>query len=306
MKVLITGAGGFVGSWLTRELIQAGHMVSAADHQSLDVTSGSAVARAIRDALPDAIAHLAGVSFGPDADADPDRALHLAVQGTASVVAAMRQHRPDAALLVAGSSEVYGAPGREDLPLSEDSRLGPRSAYGRSKLAQETVALDAAREFRLSVVVTRAFNHIGPGQRSSFVVPALAARIRAVVDGRADTVRVGNLDVARDFTDVRDVTRAYRLVAEGMVAGSIPRGGAVMNLASGVAISIRTIYDGFCQLAGVAPEPVVDPLLVRTGEPLDIHGSAQRLSAATGWTPVIPLERTLADVWADLTPGAAA
>lgn len=300
MKVLVTGATGFVGRWLVRELEAAGHdAVAAPGSAALDVTDELAVARLIASVEPDAVAHLAGVSYGPDARRDPDRAFAVNVGGTEALIAALVAARRPIPLLVAGSSEVYGRPRPGDLPLTEGAPTEPDQPYGRSKLAQERVALGAAKSHGLSVVVTRSFNHTGPGQRAEFVAPAFARRVLEARDSGARTIPVGNVDVRRDFGDVRDVARAYRLLLEGSAGGSVGPA-VIVNVATGRAVAIREILAILCRLAGVDPEPVIDPALVRPDDPPEMVGDASLLRALTGWVPTIGLERTLADLLASV------
>lgn len=295
MKVLVTGATGFVGRWLIPELETAGHdAVAAPGSASLDVTDERAVARLIAGVRPDAVAHLAGVSYGPDASRDPNHAFAVNVGGTVCLLRAIVALGRPVPTLVVGSSEVYAPPAPEDLPLRESAALGPTTLYGLSKLAQEAVALEVAERDGLPLVVTRSFNHTGPGQRDEFVVPALARRLLAArADGGA--VQVGNLDVRRDIGDVRDVVRAYRLLLEALVAGGLPDR-LVVNVGTGRSVSIRHVLDTLAVRAGISPEVLVDPSLVRAGEAAEIRGDVSLLEKLVGWRPEVTLERTLADV----------
>jgi GDP-4-dehydro-6-deoxy-D-mannose reductase len=275
MRVLVT-AEGFVGRWLTEALAAAGHAVAAPGRADLDVTVAESVRHALARFEPDAVAHLAAVSFAPDARSDPARALLVNVGGTINLLEAVRGRASPPVVLVTGSSEVYGAPDPSELPLSEESPLAPRTPYALSKAAQEGVSLAYAARYRLRLVATRSFNHSGPGQRPVFVVPALAARIAAVREGREPAIPVGNVDVRRDFTDVRDVARAYRLLLEAAHGGRIERGGAVLNVASGRAIAVREIVDRLCALAGVPARISTDPALVRPDDPPEHHAACER------------------------------
>ena len=297
MRVLVTGAGGFVGRWLTEALGRAGHAVAAPGRADLDVTVVDSVRRALARFEPDAVVHLAAVSFAPDARSDPSRALQINVGGTVNLLEAVRRSALPPVVLVTGSSEVYGAPASSDLPLTEASPLAPRTPYALSKAGQEGVSLAYAARYRLRLVATRSFNHSGPGQRPVFVVPALAGRILAVREGREAAIRVGNVDVRRDFTDVRDVAQAYRLLLEAAHEGRIEPGGAVFNVASGRAVAVREIIDRLCALAGVSPGISIDEALVRPDDPPEIRGDASALRRLTGWRPERPLAGTLADVW---------
>ena len=308
MRVLVTGSSGFVGGWLIRELSAHGHdVVPTPDLDVLDIADAAAVRALVEEVAPDAIVHLAGMAFAGDARRDPTEAFRVNVGGTAAVLeAAGRAGRRPRAVLVTGSSEAYGRPRPEDLPLREDAPLAPSSPYGLSKLAQEAVALEIAAAHDLAVVVTRSFNHIGPGQRADFVVPALTRRILDVRRGSATSVRIGNADVLRDFTDVRDVVRAYRLLLEAAAVAARPTTGGdvaagrrtVVNVASGRPVSIRAIAEELMRLCACEADLVVDPVLVRPDDPPVVAGDATRLTELTGWVPEIPLERTLADILA--------
>jgi GDP-4-dehydro-6-deoxy-D-mannose reductase len=298
LKILVTGAGGFVGRWLVRELVEAGHEVVAPEGRAaLDVTDAGAVREAMAATEPDAVAHLAAISLASAARADPGEALRVTVGGTVNVLEAARMAPSPPALLVVGSAEVYGTPDPSRMPLREDVPLAPRSPYAISKAAQEGLALAYAARWRLPLVVTRSFNHSGAGQRPGFVVPDLAGRVRAVRDGQAAAVRVGNLSVRRDFSDVRDVARAYRLLLEALADGRIGAGGAVFNVASGQSVEIGEILRRLCELAGIAPQIEVDQSLVRAGEAPDITGDATALMQATGWRPQHDLGSMLASAW---------
>lgn len=303
MLVLVTGATGFVGRWVANELSSHGHSLVATPRSGqLDIADDTAVRSFVHDAAPDAIVHLAGMSFAGDARRDPEGAFRTNVGGTASVLEAARTMARPPVVVVAGSSEVYGRPSPSDLPLGENAPLRASSPYGLSKLGQEGVAVDLAIAHGLSIVVARSFNHIGPGQRGDFVIPALTGRIGDVLAGRATSVRVGNVDVRRDFLDVRDVARAYRLLVEHLGSRSEPGLPEVVNVASGRSVSIREIAHHLMDAAGCRAELAVDPDLVRPDDPPDIVGDAGRLHRMTGWTPSIDLLVTLTAVVEERIP----
>jgi GDP-4-dehydro-6-deoxy-D-mannose reductase len=300
--VLLTGARGFVGRWLTAELESSGHtVIPAPPRRELDLSAPEAVsgvAAAVRAAQPDAVAHLAGMAYGPDATADPGRAIAVNAGGTGAVLAGLDAADSPAIALVVSTGDVYGPPSR--LPIREDAPLAAVDAYGRSKVEEERVALDAhARGRRL--VIVRSFNHTGPGQREVFAAPALARRVVALKRGEASDIRAGNLDARRDFTDVRDVVRAYRLLLEKLVTGDeLGFEPPVVNVGSGRSIAIRDILETLCRLAGVPARVRVDPALLRANDTPEIYADITRLRTLTGWNPTIPLEQTLSDLLASI------
>jgi GDP-4-dehydro-6-deoxy-D-mannose reductase len=301
MRVLVTGADGFVGRWTVDELREAGHeVIGTPPRNELDIVDVEAIRSFVADVSPDAIVHLAGLAFGPDASRDPLHAERVNVMGTANVLNALTASiRLPVAVVVAGSADVYGNPDPHALPLRESASTRPSTDYGRSKLRQEATALAIGRESRIPLVATRSFNHTGPGQRAEFVAPALARRIvAAAADGRPD-IPVGNLDVRRDVSDVRDVARAYRLILESLASGGM-RSGIVVNVASGRSVSVREIVAMLSDIAGCAVTPRVDPALVRDDDPPEVVGDATLLRELTGWEPRIPLRRTLEDLVASL------
>lgn len=303
MKALVTGADGFVGRWLVRHLEDAGDEVwpATGGHlpgvstrgTQLDVRRPEEVAAMVSSARPDAIYHLAAVAFGPDAASGPFDALEITVGGTLGILEAARALEPQPIVFVPSSAEVYGGQAGAD-PIPETSPLAPDNVYGATKAAQELLSFAYGRAYGMRVVVARAFNHIGPGQRESFAVASFAMQLARIAAGSAEPVlRTGNLRVERDFTDVRDVVRAYRLLVTG---GHI---GQPYNVASGRPASLRGVVDGLVERSGQAVTFEVDPARMRPIDVPSIAGDAGRLREATGWRPQIELEKTLDDVWAD-------
>ncbi len=290
MRSLITGGRGFVGHWLADHLRDLGDEVVAIDRE-VEITDPAALLAAMSEAAPDAVYHLAALTHVGQSWDEPLQVLQVNIVGTAAVLAAARQCGTDPRVLVTSSAEVYGAvtdPGR--LPLDEGSPTAPLTPYAASKLAAEAVVAQAHLGHGQHVITVRPFNHIGPGQTPNFAVPALAKRIVEADRRGAATIPVGNLSARRDFTDVRDVVRAYRLLVE------TGRPGGLYNVCSGRDVSIREIADGLLQLAGTTLEFETDPSLVRPVEVPVLRGDPGRLAEATGWKPEIPLEQTLADV----------
>lgn len=299
MRILVTGATGFVGRWLLEELRANGHeAIAAPGRRELDITDAEAVTRLVRDAAPDAIAHLAGMAYAGDAVTDPVRALAVNEGGTRAVIAAAAA-AGRVPVFVSGSSDVYGAPDPADLPLRESAPLRADRPYGLSKLAQERTAVAEGHRLDVPVVVTRSFNHTGPGQRAEFVAPALAQRVLDAKRVGLRTVAVGNIDVRRDIADVRDIVRAYRLLIERLADGSIAPG-TIVNVGTGTAVSVRHVLEVIGLAARFVVEPEVDPELVRAVDPPLVVGNVDRLRELTGWAPEIPLEQTLTDLVASL------
>lgn len=303
MRVLVTGADGFAGQWLCAHLIDEGDEVWMATGRAregsreptlvADLRDAAAADRICQWAKPEAIYHMAAVAFGPDAERHPGRALETTVGGTMNVLAAASRLSSSPVVLVPSSAEVYGTP-RASSPLSEAEPVNPANAYGCTKAAQEMVARAYHEAGILPIVTARAFNHIGPGQRPEFVVASFARQLSVPrSDARAVELRVGNLSSERDFTDVRDVVAAYRLLVVGGHTGR------PFNVATGVAVSIRSILDKLVQLSGRSVRIKLDPSRVRRVDPARIVGDASLLRKSTGWEPRRTLQRTLEDIWED-------
>ena len=259
----------------------------------MEITDPAALLGAMSAAAPDAVYHLAALTHVGQSWEEPLQVLEVNIIGTAAVLAAARQCGTDPRVLVTSSAEVYGAvTDPELLPLSEGSPTAPLTPYAASKLAAEAVVAQAYLGHGQHVITVRPFNHIGPGQTPNFAVPALAKRIVEADRRGSPTIPVGNLSARRDFTDVRDVVRAYRLLIE---AG---RPGEIYNVCSGRDVSIREIADSLLTLAGTTLAFEIDPSLVRPVEVPVLRGDPTRLVDATGWKPEVPLDQTLADVLA--------
>jgi len=289
MRALITGGKGFVGQWLAAHLKDRGDEVAVIDMET-DVADGPAVRRVIGDVTPDAIYHLAAMTHVGESWENPSQVLRVNVLGTAEVLAAARSLDTSPRVLVVSSAEVYGIVTPAQLPLGEDTPAQPASPYAASKLAAEAVALQAWRGFGQPVVIVRPFNHIGPGQSPNFFVPALAKRIVEARRSGARSLPVGNLTTRRDFTDVRDVVTAYRLLIEQGESG------AVYNVCSGRDVAMSEVAGNLLELAGANLTLETDPALLRPVDVPVLRGSAALLRSATGWEPRIPLATTLADV----------
>jgi GDP-4-dehydro-6-deoxy-D-mannose reductase len=302
MRVLITGGTGFVGPYLVSELCQHGHSVDVPEYPEFDVTKPETIAAAF-DAAPDAVVHLAAIAHPATAHSNPAAAFEVAVAGTVNVLERARANRSHPFVLVISSSDVYGRPNPEDLPLTESAPLRPTSAYALAKVAQESVALAYFTTRGVRGAVARSFNHSGPGQTTQYVIPALASRVVEAKRAGMSEIRVGNLDVRRDFLHVGDVARAYRLLIEAGAAGNPAVLGGVLNVAVGTAVPIRDIFERLCELASVRLAAVADPALMRADDIPSICGDPSRIAAAVGWRPERTLDDLLADVLSDVARG---
>ncbi len=306
MKVLVTGADGFVGRFLVRHLLAAGHTVGAAVRRggaspSTWLPDGTAGVELIDFDLEDAasadavaqwgaagVVHLAAVASSREARRDPGLAWTLNAAGTARLLERLAEGRTHPAVIVVSSGEVYGdGPPR---PRRESDPVRPQSPYAASKAGAEIAALEIARRTGLRVMIARAFQHTGPGQSDMYVVPALARRLReARREGRRQ-VTTGNLAPIRDITDVRDVVAAYAALLAAGVAGE------VYNIARGEGIALAEVFARLARAVGIDAEPVADPSLARSGDIPHLVGDPAKLRAATGWTPAYTIDQTLRDV----------
>jgi GDP-4-dehydro-6-deoxy-D-mannose reductase len=316
MKALVTGADGFVGEYLVAELLDHGFSVAASvldlpparstltpeqiasvDWKAADVRDRDALVRLVAAAMPERIYHLAGFASGAMARQFASDAVHINVGGTVNLceaVVSVREHEPDfdPRILVMGSCDAYGDAARDGVPLSEEMSLRPVSAYGLSKAGQELAAHTYRRAHGLRMLVVRGFNLVGPGQEPPFVVPEFAAQVARISLGESEPlVRVGNLDVERDFTDVRDGVRALRLLME------LDAPGAAYNVASGRTIRIGTILDWIVDEAGVEVEIEVVPGRVRREELAMVAGDTTRVREDTGWTPRRDVEESVRETY---------
>lgn len=294
MRVFVTGAGGFVGRRLLPRLVEAGHEAIGADRE-VDVTRIERVRPALKEAAPDAVIHLAAMSSVAQSWQEPARCYALNFLGTRTLLAAVEECCPRARVLLIGSADEYAPVASEDgaplRPFDEATPLRPRSPYARTKAAAEALGAEAA-ERGLEVVRVRAFNHTGAGQADAFVVSSFARQVAAIRAGRqAPEMRVGNLESVRDFLHVDDVLEAYVRLLEPSVPAD------VYNVAGGVATSVQSLLDQLIALADIDPQVQTDPDRFR---PTDwLVGDSTRLREATDWSPRIPFESILRELYED-------
>jgi GDP-4-dehydro-6-deoxy-D-mannose reductase len=294
MRAAITGARGFVGRHLTAHLVARGDDVVELDvdgTRALDVTDHDAVVARIAAERPDAVYHLAARSHVGRSWDDGDLLTRVNVDGTRAVVDACVRIGVERVLVV-GSAEQYGSVRRDALPVRESAALNPITPYGETKLAAERLALDAHRDHGLGVVCARSFNHTGPGQALSFLVPGLAARIVEAERNGTDEIALGNGEPVRDFSDVRDVVQAYALLVDHGTPGE------AYNVCSGRGVRVGDLA---ADLVARSTHPIhitTDDALVRPVDAPALVGDPAKLIAATGWMPTVELGRTLDDVLA--------
>jgi GDP-4-dehydro-6-deoxy-D-mannose reductase len=309
LRALITGAGGFVGGHLCAYLLAHTdwelmgtiypHPVDAQPQEPrlslrhADLRDPEGVQALVGEVQPDTIFHLAAQSFVPASFADPWDTLQNNIRAQLNLLEAVRRSGRDVRVLVVGSNEEYGAPKPEELPQTEESPLRPNNPYAVSKVAQDFLGLQYYLAYGLPVVRVRPFNHTGPGQAPRFVVPAFASQIARIEAGlQAPVMQVGNLEAARDFSDVRDIVRAYHLaVSQG-------EPGEVYNLASGQPQPVRGLLETLLSHSRAEIRVERDPSRYRPVDVPVVCGSAAKFRRRTGWEPQIPFEQTLRDVLA--------
>ncbi len=292
MRVFVTGGHGFVGKWLRAHLEECGDEVDAPD-ESVDVTDAEHLGEAVSAWRPDAVYHLAALAHVGESWNDPAEVFRVNALGSLNLLEACRRCPSPPVVLLVGTAEVYGAVRPEELPLTESSPLRPATPYAVSKVAAEFLGLQAHLGYGLPVISVRAFNHVGPGQSPTFAVSALARRVVEAERSGSPTLRVGNLSARRDFTDVRDVVRAYRLLVEKGVPGT------VYNVCSGRDVAIEDVARRLLDLAGLDLELSPDPSLQRPVDVPVLRGDASRLRSTTGWSPLIDIDDTLGEVLDD-------
>jgi len=310
MKVLVTGADGFVGRWLVADLVQHGCQVvggirvgggpprelakeirNRVDWIEFDLLSPDSVDRLASTKGLQGVVHLAAVASGADARQDPGYAWSVNAAGTVRLVESLGRRLGGGEgprLVLASTGEVYG-PG-PDRSLTESDPTVPCSPYAASKLGAEIGALEVGRRTGLPVIIARAFPHTGPGQSQKYALPALAGRLQTARRIGAPVIKTGNLAPIRDYLDVRDVATAYRALLERGAPGG------VYNVASGVGRRLEEVVRQMADLLDLRVILEPDQALMRTNDILHLVGDAARLRRDTDWAPAIPFEQTLHDL----------
>lgn len=286
MRALVTGANGFVGVHLVSHLRACGDDVVEC---TVDITDRERLAEQVAHHRPEVVYHLAAQADVGGSWSTPIPTLRVNVEGTvnvldAAVAAGVRR------VLAVTSADIYGPVDEADLPLTEEQPVRPVSPYGASKAAADIMCVAAGLAHGIEVVRARSFNHLGPGQNDKFVASAIASRIVENEHSGARTVRIGNLEARRDFTDVRDVVRAYRLLVTDAVAGE------VYHVCSGVDRPVRELAEILISMSTGDMELVADPDLVRPVDVKVLRGDFSKIREATGWSPEIDIHTTLSDL----------
>ena len=299
MRVVVTGAEGFVGRHLVPLLLERGHQVFGTfleEHPDVAGTTwiqtdlvASASVQALFDlAQPEGIIHLAAISHVPAVESDPGKAFAANVTGLVNLLRSSADSNPN--VVVVSTGEVYGRVPTERLPIRESEPTAPMNLYGVTKACSENVALYFQRARGVRATVVRPFSQMGPGQADTFVCASFARQVARIMLGKTPPkVRVGNLDVRRDFMDARDVVRAYAAMVERYV------GPGPFNVCRGESVTIGTILNLLIEEAGVPIAVQVDKALVRATDIEDLVGDSSVFRQATGWRPEYTLGQSLAD-----------
>jgi len=297
MKALITGIDGFVGPYLAIHLNSLGYTTvgtylngSGIDESSrhMDITNKKEVLDIISEEKPDCIFHLAGFSSVAASFSNPEACMNINVNGTKNLLDTVKSVGIKPRIFVVSSAEVYGIP--DYLPINEKHALKPQSPYAESRIEQERLCLEFAKEHGFHVVISRSFNHTGPGQSDTFVLSSFAKQIVDIENGLQETLKVGNLDAVRDFSDVRDVVIAYQLLLEK----GKPR--EIYNVCSSTYHSIKELLDKLVALSGHDISIEVNLARNRPADIPVLYGDNTRCVKQTGWQIKIPIEKTLTDL----------
>jgi len=315
MRVLITGITGFAGSHLADYILDRGdaevhgiirwrsrtenieHLEGRVPMHECDLRDALSTREVIEHVRPDWIFHLAAQSFVPTSWKAPSESLTTNVLGQVNIFEAARKTDLDCRIQIACSSEEYGMVRDNEVPITENNPLRPLSPYGVSKVGQDLLGYQYYMSYGMDIVRTRGFNHTGPRRGPVFVCSDFAKQIVDIENGRCDPVmRVGNLEARRDFTDVRDIVRAYWLALEKGKAGE------VYNICSERSWAIQNVLDMLVGMSDADIRVERDPARLRPSDVPILQGDCSKFRADTGWTPEIPLEQTLADIlsyWRD-------
>jgi len=309
MKALITGITGFVGSHLAEHLLSEGIEVFGAARwrsnrdniaqiedkiklNECDINDASSVKKLLEEICPDHIYHLAGQSSVAASWNSPAETMNTNVIGQINILEAVRQQGIDCRILVAGSSEEYGFVEEKELPLTESSQLRPLSPYSVSKVAQDLLGYQYYKSYNMKIIRTRAFNHTGPRHSDIFVTSSFARQAALIEKGLQEPViMVGNLSARRDYSDVRDIVRAYRLA---LTKGD---SGEVYNICSGKDVSINDILETVLSFSSKKITIKTDPSRMRPSDISVTRGDPSKFASKTGWKPMIPLKTTLKDMF---------
>jgi GDP-4-dehydro-6-deoxy-D-mannose reductase len=301
-KALIIGVTGFVGKHLAKELLDSGWDVHGTRLPTetanldipvfgLDILDAAATKGILKKVNPDCIFHLAAQSSVAISWKQPALTVDINIKGAINLLEAVREMEIPSRVLLVGSGDEYGHVLPDWLPINEDTSLRPGNIYAMTKISQGMLGQIYARAYGLEIVIVRAFNHIGPGQTETFVVPGFCKQIADIEAGvNAGVIRVGNLEAKRDISDVRDVVRAYRLLADKGISSEI------YNVGSGKAVAIGEILDMLIGLSSAKITVEQDPARMRPSDTPVIEADIAKLVACTGWAPEVPLEETLGDV----------
>lgn len=292
VKIILTGHSGFSGSHFRR--IFPSIPLEDESGQPTDILDRGALTADICRLAPEAVVHLAARTFVPESFEDPHATFDVNVTGTLNLLSALKDCGFEGRMIFVGSAEVYGLVSPEELPVREEQPLRPRNPYAASKAAAEALAYQWSQTGGFEVVLARPFNHTGPGQSDQFVLSNFARQIAEIRLGRRKPViEVGDIDVTRDFTDVRDVVRAYVLLLNK------GKNGEVYNICSGQEHAIRSLLQELLAIVGLEVEIVTDGARLRPTEQRRMAGDYQKLRADTGWRPEIPQRQTLTDMLED-------
>jgi GDP-4-dehydro-6-deoxy-D-mannose reductase len=307
MRVLVFGATGFAGVHLVAALRRADHQICAVEHRSAPTGMDASIERArcdLRDAdgvaalleryAPDAVVNLAGLASPPEAHLHPAEAFDVNVLGPIHLLEAVARRADATRVLMVSSSEVYGKVAPENFPVTEQAPLAPAGIYGATKAAVDTATRVFAAAKDVAAICVRPFNHTGPGQGTDFVCADFATQLAEIaLQRREPLLETGNLEVTRDFTDVRDIARGYvALLERGMP-------GEAYNLCSGREVLLTEMVKTLCEIADVSPEIRTVPERWRPADVPRYWGSASKARSELDWSAEIPWRRTLEDLYRD-------